>query len=165
MPDALLAAPVVAEDLGAQRMPRTRGVEPLYGTEQAVHFHEAHKSTCRRQQKGSSRRAPLLNSTNAPRATVSLCIVLWAKEQKLRRPLLERTSASESCRTKSNSLVSFPYFVRASFIIVLSSKLVKRQSGILPSDARRADVADRRRLPRLSAGCDSDASLRVQQMP
>ena len=36
MPDALLAAPVVAEDLGAQRMSRTRIVEPFYRGEKTV---------------------------------------------------------------------------------------------------------------------------------
>ena len=30
MPDALLAAPIMTKNLGAQRMSRTRGVEPLY---------------------------------------------------------------------------------------------------------------------------------------
>ena len=36
MPDALLPSAIMTEDLGAQRMPLPRIVEPLYGTEQAV---------------------------------------------------------------------------------------------------------------------------------
>ena len=36
MPDALLPSAIMTEDLGAQRMSLPRGVEPLYGVEQAV---------------------------------------------------------------------------------------------------------------------------------